>query len=64
MARGKLRRISEALGRATDTVDAICIAEPIRSQLNSALQDLQIATDLIFDQDAAIHCHSVNDNED
>jgi hypothetical protein len=50
-ARGRLRRIAEALGRASETVGGICIKEPIRGQLQSALQDLEVATNLIFDHD-------------
>jgi len=60
---GRLRRISEALGRATKTVDEIRVAEPIRSQLYSALLDLEVVTDLIFNQDVPLHGVPANDND-
>ncbi len=60
---GRLGRISEALGRATKIVDEIRIAEPVRSQLFSALQDLEVVTDLIFNQGVPLPGLPANDNE-
>lgn len=62
-AQGRLRRISEALGRATKIVDEIRVAEPVRSQLYSALQDLEVVTDLIFNQEVPLQGLPANDNE-
>lgn len=63
LARGRIRHIAEALGRATEIVGDIHIGEPIRSQLKSALQDLDLATDLIFDQDVSLPGCPSNDND-
>ena len=63
LARGRIRHIAEALGRATEIVGDIHIGEPIRSQLNRALQDLDLATDLIFDQDVSLPGCPSNDND-
>ncbi len=60
---GKLRKISEALDRATETVGEIRAPEPIRGRLNSALQDLEILTDLLFNQEFFLLGIPANDNE-
>jgi hypothetical protein len=62
LARGRIHHIAEALGRATEIVGDIHIGEPTRSQLKNALQDLELATDLLFDHDVPIPGNPVNDN--
>jgi len=62
LARGRIRHIAEALGRATETVGDIHIGEPIRSELNRALQDLDLATDLLFDHEVPLPGCPANDN--
>ncbi len=61
--RGKLRQISEALDRATETVGEIRAPEPIRGQLIRALEDLEILSDLVYNQDLFFPTLPANDNE-
>jgi hypothetical protein len=63
LARGRISHIAEALGRATETVGDIHIEEPIRSLLKSALQDLDLATDLLFDHEVPLPGCPSNDND-
>lgn len=62
VVKSRFRRIAEALDRATETVGSVRVPGPARSQLASALEDLQTVTNLIFDQEAPNPGDIVNDN--